>query len=319
MFFREVLNEDLGCGSYVVAEGGEAAVIDPKWEIQEYLQIAVENGFKISHIIETHNHADHLSGRGCLVEATGATIHVSEDAGVEYEHEPLSDDDVVEVGGVRIIAVATPGHRPEHLSFLVEDTSRGEEPWLLLTGDSLFVGDLARPDLAVEGPVPEVPVLAVAFTPVQGEYGERSQAERVRGAIEEWLADRALPWFELDMDLYEKPHARRPAQVEALVRRADVVVSMRLHALVLGLKHGRPVVACDPIAGGAKVTSQAAALDWPLVLPAEELTAEVLDTALDRCLSGELAERVCAAGERGRAGNARARAWFTEQLAGGAA
>ena len=102
---------------------------------------------------------------------------------------------------------------------------------------------LARPDLAVEGPVPEVPVLAVAFTPAQGEYGERSQAERVRGAIEEWLADRALPWFELDMDLYEKPHARRPAQVEALVRRADVVVSMRLHALVLGLKHGRPVVA----------------------------------------------------------------------------
>ena len=178
---------------------------------------------------------------------------------------------------------------------------------------------LARPDLAVEGPVPDVPVVAVAFTPVQGDYGERSQAERVRGAIEEWLADRALPWFELDMDLYEKPHARRPAQVEALVRRADVVVSMRLHALVLGLKHGRPVVACDPIAGGAKVTSQAAALDWPLVVPADEVTPEALDAALERCLSGELAGRVRAAGERGRAGNARARAWFTEQLAGGAA
>jgi len=92
-----------------------------------------------------------LSGPGRLDEAAGATIHVSEDAGVEYEHEPLSDAHVVEVGGVRIIAVATPGHRPEHLSFLVEDTSRGEEPWLLApTGDSLFVGDLARPDLAVE-------------------------------------------------------------------------------------------------------------------------------------------------------------------------
>ncbi|SHN74974.1 Polysaccharide pyruvyl transferase [Geodermatophilus obscurus] len=174
---------------------------------------------------------------------------------------------------------------------------------------------LARPDLAVEGPEPEVPVLAVAFTPVQGEYGERSQAERVRGAIAEWLADRALPWFELDMDLFEKPHARRPAQVEALVRRADVVVSMRLHALVLGLEHGRPVVACDPISGGAKVTGQATALDWPLVVPAEELTAEVLDAALQRCPSGALAEQVRAAGERGRAGNARARAWFEEQLA----
>jgi glyoxylase-like metal-dependent hydrolase (beta-lactamase superfamily II)/rhodanese-related sulfurtransferase len=150
VFFREVLNEDLGCGSYVVADGGEAAIVDPKWEIEEYLQIAEDNGFKISHILETHNHADHLSGKGRLVEATGATIHISKDAGVEYEHEPLDDGDVIEVGGARITTVATPGHRPEHLSFLVEDTSRSEEPWLLLTGDSLFVGDLARPDLAVE-------------------------------------------------------------------------------------------------------------------------------------------------------------------------
>ena len=195
---------------------------------------------------------------------------------------------------------------------VVEESARGlfDRVW------ERDAAGVARPDLAVEGPDPDAPVGAVAFTPVQGEYGERSQAERVRGAIEEWLADRALPWFELDMDLYEKPHARRPAQVEALVRRADVVVSMRLHALVLGLKHGRPVVACDPIAGGAKVTSQAAALDWPLVLPAEELTAGALDAALERCLSGELADRVRAARERGRAGNARARVWFEEQLAG---
>jgi hydroxyacylglutathione hydrolase len=150
VFFREILNEDLGCGSYIVADGNEAAVVDPKWEIEEYLQIAEDNGFKISHILETHNHADHLSGKGRLVEATGATIHISKDAGIEYEHEPLDDGDVIEVGGARIIAVATPGHRPEHLSFLVEDTSRSEEPWLLLTGDSLFVGDLARPDLAIE-------------------------------------------------------------------------------------------------------------------------------------------------------------------------
>jgi glyoxylase-like metal-dependent hydrolase (beta-lactamase superfamily II)/rhodanese-related sulfurtransferase len=150
VFFREVLNEDLGCASYLVADGGEAAVIDPKWEIEEYLQMAEYNGFKISHILETHNHADHLSGKGRLVEATGATIHISKDAGVEYEHEPLEEGDIVELGGVCITAVATPGHRPEHLSFLVEDAGRSEVPWLLLSGDSLFVGDLARPDLAVE-------------------------------------------------------------------------------------------------------------------------------------------------------------------------
>ncbi|MEW6636752.1 MAG: rhodanese-like domain-containing protein [Actinomycetota bacterium] len=150
MFFREVLNEDLGCASYVIAGGGEAVVVDPKWEIEEYLKIAEENGFDIAHILETHNHADHVSGRGRLAEATGAKIHISKDAGVEYEHEPLSDGDAIELGSVRITALATPGHRPEHTSFLVEDKSRSDSPWMVLTGDSLFVGDLARPDLAVE-------------------------------------------------------------------------------------------------------------------------------------------------------------------------
>ena len=150
MFFREVLNEDLGCASYFVADGDEAVVIDPKWEVEEYLRAAEENGLKISHILETHNHADHLSGKGRLAKATGAKINISKDAGVEYEHDPLEDGDVLEIGGVRIVAVATPGHRPEHTSFLVEDTTRSEEPWVIITGDSLFVGDLARPDLAVE-------------------------------------------------------------------------------------------------------------------------------------------------------------------------
>jgi hydroxyacylglutathione hydrolase len=150
MFFREILNEDLGCASYIVADGGEVVVVDPKWAIEEYLEIAEEGGFEITHILETHNHADHVSGRGRLVEATGAKIHISREAGVDYEHEPLEDGDIIEVGGVRIAAIATPGHRPEHMAFLIEETSRAEEPWLLLTGDSLFVGDLARPDLAVE-------------------------------------------------------------------------------------------------------------------------------------------------------------------------
>lgn len=172
----------------------------------------------------------------------------------------------------------------------------------------------ARPDLAIDGPPPDPPVVAVAFAPAQAEYGDRSRAGRVRGAIEEWLASRALPWFELDMDLYHRPYARRPAQVEALVRRADVVVSMRLHALVLGLKHGRPVIACDPVVGGAKVTRQAAALGWPEVLGAAEVTTEALDAALDRCLSGARAGQVAAARGTGRAANARARRWFVQQL-----
>jgi hydroxyacylglutathione hydrolase len=150
VLFRQVLHEDLGCASYVVADAREAAVIDPKWEIEDYLALAEEHRFQIGRILETHNHADHVSGRGRLAAVTGASIHVSREAGVEYPHEPLSDGDAVEVGSARIVALATPGHRPEHMAFLVTDTSRSDSPWLLLTGDSLFVGDIARPDLAVD-------------------------------------------------------------------------------------------------------------------------------------------------------------------------
>jgi hydroxyacylglutathione hydrolase len=150
MFFRQVLHEDLGCASYVVADEETAAVIDPKWDIEDYLALAEEHGFRVEHVLETHNHADHVSGHGRLAHAAGATIHVSAEAGVAYDNEALADGDVVRIGEVEITALATPGHRPEHMSFLVADPSRADEPWLVVTGDSLFVGDLARPDLAVE-------------------------------------------------------------------------------------------------------------------------------------------------------------------------
>ncbi|TML63193.1 MAG: MBL fold metallo-hydrolase [Actinobacteria bacterium] len=150
MFFRQILHEDLGCASYVIADGGEAAVVDPKWRIEDYLELAHEHDFRIRHVLETHNHADHLSGHGRLAAATGATLHVSAQAGAEHDHEPLEEGTALELGDARITAVRTPGHRPEHLAFVVEDRSREEVPWLLLTGDSLFVGDVARPDLAVE-------------------------------------------------------------------------------------------------------------------------------------------------------------------------
>jgi glyoxylase-like metal-dependent hydrolase (beta-lactamase superfamily II)/rhodanese-related sulfurtransferase len=150
MFFRQVLHEDLGCASYVVADGGEAVVIDPKWEIEDYLELAEEHGFAIDHVLETHNHADHVSGKGRLAKATGATIHLPEAAGVDFPHDPVADGDRVLVGDVSITALATPGHRPEHTAYLVADESRGAEPWLAITGDSLFVGDVARPDLAVD-------------------------------------------------------------------------------------------------------------------------------------------------------------------------
>ena len=152
MIFRQVTHDDLGCASYLVGDevAGVAAVVDPKLEIGEYLRLARYMGVSIEHILETHNHADHVSGHGPLRAATGATIHVFRDADPDYEHEPFDDGWELELGSVRVRAIHTPGHRPEHTVFALIDTARGPEPWAALTGDTLFVGDIARPDLAVE-------------------------------------------------------------------------------------------------------------------------------------------------------------------------
>jgi hydroxyacylglutathione hydrolase len=152
MLFRQIIHEDLGCASYLIADrdAGVAAVVDPQWDIDPYQQLARLHGVRIEHVLETHNHADHVSGHGRLARATGATIHIHELAEAEYPHEPFSDGWVLELDEVTIEAIHTPGHRPEHTSFLLRDAGRGGEPWALLAGDSLFIGDVARPDLAVE-------------------------------------------------------------------------------------------------------------------------------------------------------------------------
>ena len=152
MLFRQIIHEDLGCASYLVADrdAGIAAVVDPHWDVDPYLRLARLHGVRIEHVLETHNHADHISGHGRLVRTTGATIHIHELAGAEYAHEPFADGWSLELGEVTIDAVHTPGHRPEHTSFLLRDATRGDDAWALLSGDSLFVGDVARPDLAVE-------------------------------------------------------------------------------------------------------------------------------------------------------------------------
>jgi glyoxylase-like metal-dependent hydrolase (beta-lactamase superfamily II)/rhodanese-related sulfurtransferase len=152
VIFRQIAHEDLGCASYLIGDehAGVAAVVDPRLDIGEYLRAARYLGVHIEHILETHNHADHVSGHGRLAAATGALIHVHELAAAEYEHEAFSDGWELTLGSVVVRAVHTPGHRPEHTAFLLIDTDRGDEPWAVLTGDSLFVGDIARPDLAVE-------------------------------------------------------------------------------------------------------------------------------------------------------------------------
>jgi rhodanese-related sulfurtransferase/glyoxylase-like metal-dependent hydrolase (beta-lactamase superfamily II) len=152
MLFRQVTHDDLGCASYLVGDqhAGVAAVVDPRFEIDVYLDLARYMGVRIEHILETHNHADHVSGHGRLTLATGATIHVHRLAAPDYEHEPFDDGWELALGDVVLRALHTPGHRPEHTAFALIDRARGDEPWAVLSGDSLFVGDIARPDLAID-------------------------------------------------------------------------------------------------------------------------------------------------------------------------
>jgi hydroxyacylglutathione hydrolase len=152
VIFRQITHDDLGCASYFIGDysAGTAAVVDPRFEIDDYLELARYLAVSIDHVLETHNHADHVSGHGRLAAATGATIHIHRLAGAQYAHEPFEDGFEVELGSLTVRAIHTPGHRPEHTAFALVDTSRGDEPWAVLTGDSLFVGDVARPDLAVD-------------------------------------------------------------------------------------------------------------------------------------------------------------------------
>jgi hydroxyacylglutathione hydrolase len=155
MILRPFLYEDTACASYLFGclSRSRLAVLDPHVELVDaYLEAAERAGSPIAAVFETHVQADHVSGLPALVEATGAVAYLPAEVGVEFEHEELADGDVVELGNTLVRALATPGHAPAHLAFVVADRRRGtEEPWLVFTGDSLLVGDVGRPDLHAAG------------------------------------------------------------------------------------------------------------------------------------------------------------------------
>jgi hydroxyacylglutathione hydrolase len=143
--FQQFVDDGLGCASYLVGDvqAGVAVVVDPAFGIEQYLDAAGAAGVRIERVLETHTHADHVSGHGRFALEHGIPVSVHGLAEAEFPHEPLADGQVLEVGATRIRVLHTPGHRPEHCTFVVDER-------LALTGDSLFVGDAARPDLAVD-------------------------------------------------------------------------------------------------------------------------------------------------------------------------
>jgi hydroxyacylglutathione hydrolase len=152
VLFRQFVDDDLGCASYLIGDedSGVAVVVDPAYESDRYLEQAKADGVRLVRVLETHTHADHVSGHGRLALDHGLPVSIHPAAEPAYDFEPIEDGHELEVGAVTIRVVHTPGHRPEHCCFAVVDRARGDEPWLTLTGDSLFVADAARPDLASE-------------------------------------------------------------------------------------------------------------------------------------------------------------------------
>ncbi len=152
MIFTQFVDDALGCASYLVGDPstGQAVVVDPAFAIEQYREEAEHREVRIVRTIETHTHADHLSGHGRLALEDGVPVSIHPAADAEYEHDPLEDGAEIVLGDIVLRCIHTPGHRPEHCCLAVSDRTRGEEPWIVLTGDSLFVGDAARPDLAVE-------------------------------------------------------------------------------------------------------------------------------------------------------------------------
>ena len=148
MYFEQFYLGCLAHASYMLGSEGEAAVVDPQRDVEIYLKAADDHGLKIRHIFETHLHADFVSGHLELAARTGAKIYIGAEAGATFPHVALHDGSEVRFGRRRICALETPGHTPEGICLLVIDEEKSPEPWAVLTGDTLFIGDVGRPDLS---------------------------------------------------------------------------------------------------------------------------------------------------------------------------
>jgi hydroxyacylglutathione hydrolase len=148
MYFKQILNERCGCASYLIAsrQTGEAAIVDPAIETEQYEDLLKERNFRLRYVIDTHVHADHVSGARTLATAHGAALCLYASAAVTYPFTPLADGQELALGQLRLRVLHTPGHRPELMSILVINPQRSPEPSMVLTGDSLLVGDVGRPD-----------------------------------------------------------------------------------------------------------------------------------------------------------------------------
>jgi glyoxylase-like metal-dependent hydrolase (beta-lactamase superfamily II) len=245
MILRQFLHSDPVAASYLFGCGGRgtAAVVDPVGDMDSYLRVAAESGMNIRYVIDTHLHADHVSAGRELAEAAGADYALFAEANAAFPFRGVRDGEALELGNVVIEVLHTPGHTPEHISLLVTDRTRADEPWFVLTGHTLMVGDLGRTELATSA---EEGARAL-FRSVQKLKSLPDYVEVLPGAYSGSVCGRSLSGKPISTIGFEKRHnkAFRIDDEEAFVRAmvADVPPSPAQAAQIRAINSGMQAAA----------------------------------------------------------------------------
>jgi glyoxylase-like metal-dependent hydrolase (beta-lactamase superfamily II)/rhodanese-related sulfurtransferase len=256
MYFKQILDERCGCASYLIAsrKSGEAAIVDPSLQIDQYEELLRDRQFRLGYVIDTHVHADHVSGARRLRDRLGAELCLHESADVAYAFRGLKDGEELALGTLRLRVMHTPGHRPELISLLIVNPPRSPEPSMVLTGDSLLVGDVGRPDF--------------------GGGDARAQQASILRLLE--LPD----WVAVFPGHFEGPCGKgmcgRPSTTIGFERRFNPVARLDPAAFLATLQGGVPPRPLNMTAIEATNRGRAS-LDWAMLVsapPVEELTVE---------------------------------------------
>ena len=280
MILEQVLTRDLGCAAYVVGcdHVDEAVVVDPPLHVEPVLEVCRRHGLRLVGVIETHTHADHVGGHGVLASTLGTWIATHPLGEPAYPFRPIVDGDRITLGHVALDVLHTPGHRPEHCCIAVSDLERGDEPWVLLTGDSLFVGDIARPDLAVAGAEGAAGLYRSLHHRLAG-LGDG--VEVFPGHVAGSLCGRAMSARTSTTLGFERHHNRMLAEMSsgAFVRLANENLAQKPPTMVRVVELNRgPLYAREPVARALEdVPADAQLLD---VRPAADVAAGHLHGAI---------------------------------------
>jgi glyoxylase-like metal-dependent hydrolase (beta-lactamase superfamily II)/rhodanese-related sulfurtransferase len=297
MYFEQFYLGCLAHASYMIGSEGEAAVVDPQRDVDIYIKAAADHQLKIKYIFETHLHADFVSGHNELATRTGAQICIGAAAGAAFPHVALHDGSEIRVGKVRIKALETPGHTPEGTCLVVTDEDKSPRPWAVLTGDTLFIGDVGRPDLSKTHTPPELAGLMydslhnklmtladdVIIYPAHGAgslCGRSMRAERSSTIGTERLTNYALQIKSRDAFIKELT-TNLPSRPEYFLQDAEI---NRAGASALG--ELPPVRSVSPAELKAELDRGAVALD---VRSAEQFATGHVPRAVNIPLSGQFA------------------------------